>query len=155
MSKLASLQATVAALLSEDAALLAAGVVSLAEQRAEIDFEVEQAVANIGICCIVLTPGCTAMGRDATALYAEPADLTVRVAERPTINRSRTGHATALQVAEHVACRLDADGLNFRSIRPFAAEGADGYEVVFSFSTALEALPTPVPVPEPDPDTEP
>jgi hypothetical protein len=160
MSNLADLQTLVAALFSEDTALTSRSVAVLAEQRGDIETAVEDAVARLGVVAIVMSSGGTFLGDDPAGggPLLEDQGLTVRVLETPSLNRSRTPHATALQVAEHVACKGHAEGLHLREIRIYdAGEEMSAYDVVFACAAAqpLEALSEPEPEPEPEPDPEP
>jgi hypothetical protein len=143
MSTLSDLQTEITALIAADAALAAARLSAVAQNRKDVVGEVNERVAKIGICAIVITPKARADGAAACGPLVS-IEAVVRVAEKPVVNRARAGHVTALDAAERIAVLLHAvtpasatAPLMFSNLEE--EPGADElvYTVTFTSKTAL------------------
>lgn len=100
--KLTEVQELVAAELNADPWLVERHVTSLAENKGDIEHEVESAISRVGLLALVVTPEFTATQQDGGTL-AGTAAVRIALYEIPATNRARAGHCTALEAAEHIA----------------------------------------------------
>jgi hypothetical protein len=122
MTTLSTLQTTILDLLQSPAcsALAEAGVVCLAENKGDIIAAIDSAIAQVGICALVVTPTFKA-DSEASRRIVGTIDVVVQVFETPAVNRTRAGYLTALDTAELIATTLNLlqageNTLVFRSI---------------------------------------
>ena len=108
MGKLADLRTAAAALLSADAYF--SDVTVLTEQKANIDNEIERALATlteknskIGVVAVVITPLAAISQPNLPGPYLDPITLVVHIEESVTINNGATGTLKpASDIAEKV-----------------------------------------------------
>lgn len=70
------------------------------ERIADIESQIEIAVGQIGVCCIILTPFAGEALSDASKPYFQKITVVVRVVEAPTLNTTRP---RAAEIAEAVS----------------------------------------------------
>lgn len=97
---LADLQQQTVAALERDPWLIEREVIALAENRGDIEAAVAEAIARIGICAFVATPGFTPELHDGA--LSGTGELRIIIYEEPPINRARAAYCTALDAAEHI-----------------------------------------------------
>lgn len=124
-SVLCAIMAEAAAALQGDAAFAAPGVGILTEDKGDIDTEIEQAIAALGLCVVVMFADASDCKPTLPGPVFGRVQLVVEVSENATTNRAAGGRS-ALEVAEHAARILHqfrmASGrvLLVESVRPFA-----------------------------------
>lgn len=114
---LSELQQLVVTELTSDPHLLAADLITLAEDQGDIETELTQALQRTSLVALVVTPEFTATQQDGLTL-AGTAALRIAIYEMPSLNRARANHLTALQAAEHIiALALQWPGTTIESLR--------------------------------------
>ena len=104
MGKLSTLRAAVVAELKAHAPL--ASVSILEEKKLDLANEIEQAVAKLGLCCVVLTPVAAVAHPNAPGPVLDPARVVVAVFENVLIHRAAADALSASDAAEEVLQRL-------------------------------------------------
>jgi hypothetical protein len=139
---LSSIQQGVADLLKTDAFLVQSQASALFENDGDLESLVEHALASVGLMVLVLTP--TVRRNGAGAIIDATTSVVVQVVEIATVNRARAGYATAMDMAEHVACVLDnaaippaQQPLSFVSLDPVTETASLAYNVRFQTRAIL------------------
>jgi hypothetical protein len=139
---LSDIQQGVAALLKEDAFLLQSQAEPVFENDGDLETKIAYALAALGLMVLVLTPSVRRNGSG--AIIDGTVSVAVQIAEIPTVNRARSGHCTALDMAEHVAAVLDnraippaQQPLSFVSLDPVTATESLAYTVRFQTRAIL------------------
>ena len=103
----------------------------LTENSLDIMFQIKNAIAKLGICCVVQTPTFEFYGKDADGhpVWTMP-EFSVVVTEIPTINRARAGASTALDAALMVAETMNELGSEI-SLSTISQTETEGYVSVF------------------------
>lgn len=137
MNNAQSVQQTVVDLILADAWLQQHKVAALAENRLDIEAEVEKALAEVGICATVLTPEIDYMGDTEDGLPAgEIKALIVSVAESPA-NREQAEACTGLDAALRIAQIVHSSTCQLSTIRQTADEKRGLLITNVTFSTSM------------------
>lgn len=145
---LADVQELLCAYIDSDPVVIHGKVKVLAENKGVIEALVDGALANIGICAVVLTPSAAFEGATPEGnLLCRASEVRVQVFENPTLNRNKAGRFTALEIAEHLAvvCH-DPQGdktniaLTFKSMDPQESRNGVTYVVTFSAGVVLRKI---------------
>ncbi len=127
------------------------GIRLLSEQLGDIQAQVRQALAKLGLCCIVVTPDAQFQGTNAPGPIADPVEVSVDVTELVLVNRGSNGTGIpASAVAEHTAWLLhypnhahhreDAHPLTARRIRLVPDKTFLIYRCEFTTTGALAGI---------------
>lgn len=95
------LQQQVVDILKEDTEL--SSVIILAENRNDIEFEIQNALGNQGLVCVVMTVGANFIGNyEDEKLAFEVDELVIQVVENVTVNRGRKNALTGQDVSVRI-----------------------------------------------------
>jgi len=144
-SILAQIQAECANALSSDAYFANVQVVTQAIQ--DLGSVIDQALASLGVCAILIVPTAAVKWPNQPGPYFEEIKIIVRVVENVTVNQNTSGGGTgkgALEVAEYVCAVLHhfppgslSEVLNCESIALVADPERLIYDVAFSTQGGL------------------
>lgn len=137
---ISEIQNAVAKALNADERLLQGGCSAFAEDTLDVQNEVLKHLKTAnGVALVVVTPRIT---RDASGCVdGIPCDVAIQVdcIEIPALNRTVSGHMTAMDAAERVAHALDGEQFEFKSIDQTSdvRSATITARVEFGFSTIL------------------
>ncbi len=110
-------QETIAGLLAADAWLRERKVSIVAENRLDVEAEIDAALAGVGMVATIITPDVEGIGTYDGCVVAELPEFVVSVAELVAINRSRPEACTAIDAAARIVELLHGETRTFRAIR--------------------------------------
>ena len=144
MTSIHALQQQIADTLNADSVLVEGGVQALAENRLDIEGQIEAALAGVGIVATVVTPDVVRIGDLAEGPVGEVEELVVSIAEAAAVNRERPGAITALDAAVRVASLLHTASTSLKTIRQNYEEQRGLVVCNVAFATTLPiSLTTP------------